>query len=422
MSLENTNKSLFMVWLGQLMSAIGAGLTAFVISIWAFESTGQALISSSILVVRFLPMILLSPLIGIFIDGKDKKKVLLLTEVLLCANCLFLFSMFKFELISMPIIFLIMAIDGCLESVRMLVYDSSVALLFRKQNFGRANGLISLLNSAPIIIAPLLAVSLMQRTGVTGVIFIDFISFFIAIFTLSFVKIEYQEAKSTNLASIYQDLTKGFEWIFRNDRIFSMQFVFTGLNFFNGLGVGLITPFILTRTGGNDEALAQLYTAGAMGAVIGGLIISGIKSEPKNRVTAILLGVFFAAFIGRLGFVQSVTITGFCMAMFARQLVFPIVNSWNQSIWQEEVPTSIQGTVFGARRFLGQGVYPLGLILGGYFADRFFEPFFGSYGIGMGFTVLIAIAGFGEMLSSFIGYLLYKQSYHNKLDFFRDSL
>ena len=415
MAVENTNRSLFMVWLGQLMSAIGAGLTAFVISVWAFESTGQALISSSILVVRFLPMILLSPLIGIFIDGKDKKKVLLGTEVLLSVNCLFLFSMFNLEWISMPIIFLIMAIDGCLESVRMLVYDSSVALLFRKQNFGRVNGLISLLNSAPIIIAPMLAVFLMQLIGITGVIFVDFISFFIAIFTLTFVKVEYQESKSTCVTSIYQDLSKGFEWIFRNDRIFSMQFVFTGLNFFNGIGVGLITPFILTRTAGNEESLAQLYTAGAAGAVIGGIIVSGLKAEPKNKVPAILLGVFLAAFIGRLGIVQAVTITGWCTAMFARQLVFPVVNSWNQSIWQDEVPISIQGRVFGARRFLGQGVYPLGLILGGYFADRVFEPFFESYGAGMGFMVLIAIAGVGEMLSSFIGYLLFKKSSQNKL-------
>lgn len=190
MAIVNTNKSLLMVWLGQLISAIGASLTSFVISIWAFESTGQALISSSILVVRFLPMILLSPLVGIFIDGKDKKKVLLFTEILLCTNCLFLFLRFKIELISMPIIFLIMAIDGCLESVRMLIYDSSVALLLKKQNFGKANGLISLLNSAPIIISPLLAITLMQFIGITGVIFVDFISFFIAIFTLSFVKIQ----------------------------------------------------------------------------------------------------------------------------------------------------------------------------------------------------------------------------------------
>src|ERR1700722_16475480 len=259
MLMEKTNKTLMMVWLGQLVSAIGASLTSFAISIWIFESTGRALLSSSIILVRFLPMVLLSPLAGIIIDRRNKKSTLLIVETLLCINSFFLLCMFASNHIAIHTILVVMLIDGCLDCVRSLLYDSSVSIWLDRKNFGRANGLISLLNSIPIIVAPLIAVSLMKALGITWVIFVDFASFFVAILTLFFVRLPKQEPVASNPVTL-QNLTMGFKWILRNAKVGSIQFIFTALNFFNGIGMALITPFVLTRTSGNENALAEIAT------------------------------------------------------------------------------------------------------------------------------------------------------------------
>src|SRR5699024_10260024 len=41
------------------------------------------------------------------------------------------------------------------------------------------------------------------------------------------------------------------------------------------------------------------------------------------------------------------------------------------AIWQEQVERHRQGSVFGARRLLGQGPYPLAVLLGGALGDVF---------------------------------------------------
>ena len=407
--MEKTNKTLMMVWLGQLVSAIGASLTSFAISIWIFESTGRALLSSSIILVRFLPMVLLSPLAGIIIDRRNKKSTLLIVETLLCINSFFLLCMFASNHIAIHTILVVMLIDGCLDCVRSLLYDSSVSIWLDRKNFGRANGLISLLNSIPIIVAPLIAVSLMKALGITWVIFVDFASFFVAILTLFFVRLPKQEPVASNPVTL-QNLTMGFKWILRNAKVGSIQFIFTALNFFNGIGMALITPFVLTRTSGNENALAQISTLGAIGAVAGGLFISGVKS-PKNKILAVLIGLMIGALVGRVGFAYAFTLAGWCTAMFIRQFTIPVANGWNQAIWQEEVPKEIQGSIFGARRVLGQGVFPVGVFLGGFLGEKVFEPFFSSYGAGIGFAVLIGIAGIGEILSSTLGYFFFRRAY-----------
>lgn len=35
-------KTFFVIWLGQLLSMIGSGLTGFALGVWIFEQTGQA--------------------------------------------------------------------------------------------------------------------------------------------------------------------------------------------------------------------------------------------------------------------------------------------------------------------------------------------------------------------------------------------
>ena len=53
---------------------------------------------------------------------------------------------------------------------------------------------------------------------------------------------------------------------------------------------------------------------------------------------------------------------------FVRNVCTQWVNTPLTALWQERIPRDMQASVFGARRFLGQGAYPLALLLGGWWA------------------------------------------------------
>jgi len=95
----------------------------------------------------------------------------------------------------------------------------------------------------------------------------------------------------------------------------------------------------------------------------------------------------------------------------------PIVNGCSQAIWQTKTPPSVQGRVFGARRFIAQISGTFGLLLVGPLADFVFEPAFdqggslaGTFGwlmepgtgSGMAFMVFLGI-----ILSSIVAVIAY---------------
>ena len=55
-------RTFIIIWLGQLISTIGSGLTSFALGVWIYEQTGSPTLFAINLLVYFLPRIILSPL------------------------------------------------------------------------------------------------------------------------------------------------------------------------------------------------------------------------------------------------------------------------------------------------------------------------------------------------------------------------
>jgi hypothetical protein len=181
------------------------------------------------------------------------------------------------------------------------------------------------------------------------------------------------------------------------------------------MGLILVNPMVLARTGNNELALATVQTAFGIGGVVGGLLLS-MWGGPKRRVHGVLLGFIWASFFQIwLGTGQTLWI--WSAASFMMMLSFPIINGSNQSIWQAKVPPDVQGRVFGARRVFAQISGPLGMVLAGPLADLIFEPamavggawsdtlgwLFGI-GPGAGMGVLISLTGLIAVAVGIVGY------------------
>ena len=56
------------VWLGDFISTIGSGLTAFALGVYVFKLTGQATSVGMVVLFTFLPALLLRPIGGVLAD------------------------------------------------------------------------------------------------------------------------------------------------------------------------------------------------------------------------------------------------------------------------------------------------------------------------------------------------------------------
>lgn len=138
------------------------------------------------------------------------------------------------------------------------------------------------------------------------------------------------------------------------------------------LGLVVLDPMILARTGSDEVVLGSVRSVLGIGGLAGGLLIS-VWGGPKRKIYGVVLGIGGASLsMAALGLGQSVMIwafTGFSMLFF-----IPMIDAFADTIQQNKVPPSVQGRVFAAGRAFSQIGTMLAYLLAGFLADLVFEP------------------------------------------------
>ena len=214
-----------------------------------------------------------------------------------------------------------------------------------------------------------------------------------------------------------QESAYGFRYIFERPSLLGLQMVFFFINFLAMFGFAVMVPMILARTGNNEITLASVQSLGAVGGVVGGLLLS-TWGGPRRKVNGVLIGMIAVSIFSQtlMGVGQSVFI--WATASFMGQFIIPILNGSNQAIWQSKVAPDVQGRVFAVRRLIAQITAPLATAMAGPLADNLFEPamqpdgawapLFGwlvGTGTGAGMSLMFVITGLIGVAVGLGGYL-----------------
>jgi len=73
-------KTFVVIWVGQLISTLGSGLTGFGLSVWIFDTTGSATLFAITLLIWMLPNVALSPLAGMLADRRDRRRLMIFSD------------------------------------------------------------------------------------------------------------------------------------------------------------------------------------------------------------------------------------------------------------------------------------------------------------------------------------------------------
>jgi hypothetical protein len=236
--------------------------------------------------------------------------------------------------------------------------------------------MMSLIDSGPGVLAPMLAGVLLPIITLTGVLILDVVTFLLAISALLIVAIP-QPARTiegqAEKGNLLREATYGFKYIFARRGLLGLLLFFLTLNFTMGMATPVFAPFILSRTGNDSAALGIAQSAWAIGAVIGGLLVS-IWGGFKRRTTSIFLGeAMTGAFILFL-FGLSPSLPFWALTAALGAMFFPFTNGASQAIWQAKVAPDAQGRVFSARRMIAWAMDPITPIIAGLLADYVTEP------------------------------------------------
>jgi MFS family permease len=366
-------RTFIVVWGGQLVSLVGTNLTGFALAIYVYQQTGSATQLAGILLASQLPQIVVTPFAGALVDRWDRRWAMILADFGAGVGTLVIALLLGFDRLEIWHLYPILSISGIFQSMQWPAYSAATSLLVSKENYTRAAGMVQLAEALGQVFAPALAGVLLVAGGLTTVIAVDVATFVVAIASLLIVRFPrpgVSDAGAAATGSLFSEARFGFTYIRQRPGLLVLLAYFAVLNLLFGfLGV-VIFPLLLGFA--SEQVLGTIVSLGAVGMVIGSLIMSAWKG-PQRLVRGLLMAVIPLGFgLMLMGLRPSVPFV--TVAAFIGFMSIPFANGFSQALWQRKVDPDVQGRVFAVRRTLGQITGPVALIAAGPLLDLVFEP------------------------------------------------
>ena len=130
------------VWIGQLISLLGTGMTRFALTIWAWQVTGEATALALVGFFTFAPTILMSPVAGALVDRWNRKLVMMLSDLAAGVSTAVILILQAGGVLEIWHLYVMGAFSGVFQAFQFPAYSAAVTLMIQKEQYGRANGMI----------------------------------------------------------------------------------------------------------------------------------------------------------------------------------------------------------------------------------------------------------------------------------------
>ena len=406
--------SFLLLWGSQTVSQLGTAMTDYAVIIWVYSRNGTASSVTLLTVCAFLPTIFFRFLAGSMVDRQNKKRIMLIADLLAACGTLAVFVLHSADVLQIWHLYAINFLLSLMNAFQEPASFVAVSMLVPKEHYARAGGLQGFSGAAVSILAPALGALLLASGGLDLVLIVDLSTFAVAFLVLLFlIRIPETEREKPEEELFSETCLEGIRYLKNHTAILRITLFLAVINFLAKLGNdGMLSPFILGRTGNNQSVLGAVESFTALGVLAGSLLATLMKPA-KKRIPLIFIttGLVFSGNV-----IQSLTRQPWiwCAAAFGSYLLAAVMNVNTDTLMREKVPLEMQGRVFSAKSTLQNFTIPPALLLGGLLADTVFEPFmtadspaqqalsglFGT-GKGAGIGLMFFIIGIAGMLISF---------------------
>ena len=404
-------KNFYKLWLGELISNIGSGMTAFALSVYVYEKTGSVSYISLITLLSFMPSIILSPIGGLLADRYDRRLLMIIGDLFSGLGLVYILWNIQAGEKSIVPIFVGITFSSIFTSLLEPSYRATLTDILDEENYAKASGLIQAAGSAKYLISPVIAGMILSVADIRVILLLDILTFITTCLMIFLVRKSMNSEMQNCKKDSFKGLLEGLFIIKENRGVYSLVIIMFFVCFFMGFIQILIRPMIL--------ALSSVKTAGMMeslcaaGLLIGSLWI-GIAGIKKNYSKILAVACFFCGiFMSMTGVNKNLAIIGISTFLFFSTL--PFMNSCADVLVRVSVPNELQGRVWGLISLITQMGTVTAYIISGVMADYIFEPMFNKNGIlvenigmiigtgkGRGIGFMLILSGIGMLIMAIV--------------------
>lgn len=340
------------LWLAQVVSLLGDWFGTIVLStlVVRYSPGSEGLAVSGLLLARFIPSMLISPVAGVLVDRFDRKWLLGISNLLRVGVVLmFLLTLDNPGLLWL--IYLLSVIQFILSSVFEPGQSSLIPNLVRREDLVLANTLISVTWSVMLALGAVAGGVVATLFGTAVALMINAMTFMVATLLIMSIRVYTRNVDRVVVGEVAHSEDKGFieglRFLRRTPEAASALLV----KFGNSLGnvdtlMAIFATQIFVMGTDGQLSLGIMYSAFGLGAIAGPLILNRFN-DGSPRVMRRLIGVgFFWVVLGWLALGGASSLLIVCLALMMRAMGGSANWTYSTIIIQKTVPDSHLGRVF----------------------------------------------------------------------------
>jgi MFS family permease len=397
-------KTFLLLWSSQLVSVFGGTLSYFAVSVWLAQvlyplETQKPQLGVALALVGLayaLPGFLAAPFAGLVVDRSARKRVMMLADGTNALVSLVIAGLTLTGQLNLVVLLSGLAVNAAAAIFHATALDASTVMIVPPHNLPRANAMMQSTWSLSSVLGPAIAAGVIAffaptgvaasaagQTGVAVVFMVDGLSSLFAVAVLAFLHVPSPVrnfSTSTERPSWLEEATAGWGFILSRRALLSLLLTFAVVNF-AASPLTVFEPLLVKfQLSGNwnalglnyASALAVLTTAGAVGGVVGGVVMTAWGGLRSRRIYGVLIPIIVGG-IAQIALGLTPALFMASASMFFIAAMPPFANAHNYALWQSEVVPNLQGRVYAVRRMIAQFINPLSLALAG-IAPAFIDP------------------------------------------------
>ena len=389
-ALSHRNFRLF--WTGALLSNVGTWMQAVAQGWLMLELTNSAFWLGLDAFVATIPGLMFTLIGGVFADLVDRRRLLLMTQVVAGFAALGLAILVATNVVNRWMVLSFSFVTGCCMALASPSFLAMTYDLVGREDLANAIAMNSTQFQLARVVGPALAGVAFRLFGLAGCFFANGLSFIAVVAALSVVRpqhrLETPSRAERGRGAFWHDLTEGFRYVRNRPRVSSLLLL-SAINSLFGAPYFTLVPiyarniFHLGETG----LAVMMGTAGA-GAFFGALLVAYLGDWKRKGWLVLGGSITFGVFIASFAISPRLNLS--LASLFGVGFSLVVCISTINTLLQKLVTDEMRGRVMSMFILSFLGTMPIGNIIAGSVSTHF-GP---QYTLATGGLIVATVASF----------------------------
>jgi len=333
-----------------------------------FKLTGSAIALGATLALYTAPQLLFGLVIGAWTDRTDRKRLMIVVDLLLAATIASVPLASAGGLLSLWSIYVVVFISSTLSIFFAAAEFGAIPSLVGSTELVGATGRIQASFAAATVLGALAAGALLVFLPVETILLLDAASFVVSAAMLSVIARRFNAPITTRGTSIREDIVEGLRYVISHPVLRNISLMMAMINLVGATVFAQLVLFAKLALRAEDSEVGLLFAAGGAGVVVLSLAAGPLRRRWSFGNVALGALMLDGLLTVALAYTSSLWLA---LVIWGLGEGFGVLFNINTaSLRQAVVPNHMLGRIISIAMVLAWSAQPLGALAGGFLIER----------------------------------------------------